>query len=97
MESLQKVKEILRRLRWRQERVGDITPGYYSEENEHHTCRKMCIKELMLDIFHFVCGEHGTNQMLFATSLEHQQERAQVCYKSILSYENARMIFFIPY
>lgn len=77
MESLQKVKEILRRLRWRQERVGDITPGYYSEENEHHTCRKMCIKELMLDIFHFVCGEHGTNQMLFATSLEHQQERAQ--------------------
>uniref|UniRef100_A0A0L8HTX3 HECT-type E3 ubiquitin transferase n=1 Tax=Octopus bimaculoides TaxID=37653 RepID=A0A0L8HTX3_OCTBM len=77
MESLQKVKEILRRLRWRQERVGDITPGYFGEENEHHTCRKLCIKELMLDIFHFVCGEHIMYQMYFAKSLEHQQERAQ--------------------
>ncbi|GAB1606906.1 hypothetical protein Ahia01_000973300, partial [Argonauta hians] len=77
MESLQKVKEILRRLRWRQERVGDITPGYYGEENEHHTCRKMCVKELMLDIFHFVCGEHMMHLIYFAKSLEQQQERAQ--------------------
>lgn len=84
LNSLQKVKEMLRRLRWRQERMNAIGSG---QGWNQHELSSLPENRVVTDILQFVCGEQKNNYVdsldveQLVKAMELQQERAQVEYE----------------
>ncbi|GFR70953.1 HECT and RLD domain-containing E3 ubiquitin protein ligase family member 1, partial [Elysia marginata] len=68
LNSLQQVKEVLRRLRWREERINSIGPGAQGSSSSsssgnnmarQHSCGGVDLSQsrIMTDLLAFVCGE----------------------------------------
>ncbi|XP_059169765.1 probable E3 ubiquitin-protein ligase HERC1 isoform X3 [Physella acuta] len=80
LNSLQKVKEMLRRLRWRQERMNAIGSG---QGWNQHELSSLPENRVVTDILQFVCGEQKNNYVdsldveQLVKAMELQQERAQ--------------------
>ncbi|XP_035829751.1 probable E3 ubiquitin-protein ligase HERC1 isoform X3 [Aplysia californica] len=80
LNSLQKVKEMLRRLRWRQERMDAMEPGQgWGTQPQSN----MPENRLTTDMLSFLCGEHRNNYAdsldieQLVKAMEIQQERAE--------------------
>ncbi|KAH9513368.1 putative E3 ubiquitin-protein ligase herc1 [Bulinus truncatus] len=80
LNSLQKVKEMLRRLRWRQERINAIGSGQGWNKKEPCNFPENCI---VTDMMQFVCGEQKNGYIdnldveQLVKAMELQQERAE--------------------
>uniref|UniRef100_A0A2C9KCS9 B30.2/SPRY domain-containing protein n=1 Tax=Biomphalaria glabrata TaxID=6526 RepID=A0A2C9KCS9_BIOGL len=80
LNSLQKVKEMLRRLRWRQERINAIGSGQGWNRNEPCSLPE---NRIVTDLMQFVCGEQKNNYIdnldveELIKAMELQQERAE--------------------
>ncbi|GFO36542.1 HECT and rld domain-containing e3 ubiquitin protein ligase family member 1, partial [Plakobranchus ocellatus] len=90
LNSLQQVKETLRRLRWREERMNSVGPGAHTSSSNsnisrQHACSGVDLPQsrIMIDLLAFVCGEQKnsyTDQIdleQLVQAMELQQERAE--------------------
>ncbi|RUS68742.1 hypothetical protein EGW08_023496, partial [Elysia chlorotica] len=90
LNSLQQVKEMLRRLRWREERMNSIGPSVHainsgSNVNRQSVCGGVDLPQsrIMSDLLAFVCGEQKNsytdqiNLEKLVQAMELQQERAE--------------------
>lgn len=93
--SLQKVKQMLRRLRWQQERSGDVY--HATEKGGVSDSEESMVTKVTGSVYKFVSGEHidaqhsmDTEDLVeshrsfhsvreMAVALQHQQHRAEVC------------------